>query len=147
MRALLSRLFSAGNESPGEGALSAILDVEEPDKGKEKGPDKIHEQILHGIQKPDVQIAAQAQGPAIDIDLLDVVDVIDLGASRRIQHDRGDAVDDGILLHVHIQVEIHRAFEELPENTHRHGKAEGDDGHVQRGEAELDPFVRVQQIH
>ena len=55
-------------------ALTAVFNVEVADDAKHNGTDQINDQILHGIDKPDIQIAAQPQGLAIEIYFIDTAD-------------------------------------------------------------------------
>ena len=56
---------NAGDEAAGKFALSAAFDIEIAHQGKHCGADEIDEQILHGVQKADVKIAAHAQGRCV----------------------------------------------------------------------------------
>ena len=59
------------------------------------------------------------------IDALDGDGFVGVGG---VQQHGVDGVDDGVLLHVHMEQHVHAELEELPQHADGHGKAEGGEG-------------------
>lgn len=123
----------------GAAGLSPVLDVEVAKKGKDGGADKIDDQILHGVDQSDIQIAAQSEILPVDGYGLnagkDNRDVVAL----RVQQNRADGVQHRIFLHIKAQQLIHGEFEEFPEYAYGHGKRKGNNGHKQRRQVHAHP--------
>ena len=56
-------------------------------------------------------------------------------------------MDDGVLLHVHMEQPVHGKLPELPQDAHGHGEAKGRHGTVDRGEVKLDAAVAVENVN
>ena len=146
LRRALRFLRDGGDERFGQLAPAPVLDIEVPDGAEHHRADEVHEQVLHGVVQPDVQIAAEAQFLPIDGHRGDAVDGHRDVAVGGVQHDGGDGVHDGVLLHIHVEEPVHAELEELPQHAHGHGEAEGRQRHVDRGQLELDTAVAVQNV-
>ncbi len=94
-------LGNGGDKRLGDLALPAALDVKIPDETKDQRPDEIDKQVLHGIVQPDIQVPAKAQLLPVYRHTGDIPNGhrdVHIGG---VQHHGGDAVDNGILLHIH----------------------------------------------
>lgn len=141
-----------GDEAVGYLALALLLYIEIADGGEHHCADEIHQQILHGVDNAQIQIAAQAQGllGAVGVNHDGIHNILDVDngiAAGGVQVHRIDDVNHGILLHIHAQKLVHTEFIELPQHPHRHGKAEGNNGQIQRRELEGKLVVPVQHVH
>ena len=145
-RGVVRLVCDGGDERLSQLAVTSVLDVEVADGAEYHRADEVHEQILHGVVQADVQIAAEAQLLPVYLHGGDAVDGDGDVAVGGIQHHRGDGVDHGVLLHVHAEQPIHAEFEEFPQHAHRHGKAEGRQRHIDRGQLEFDAAVAVENV-
>ena len=129
-----------------------MLDIEVADAGEDHRTDEIHEQILHGVDDADVQIASQTQcffrAVGVNDDhIADVPEVDDDVGHGGIQIHGVDGVNDRVLLHVHAEEIVSAEFKKLPQNPHSHRKAEGDDGQIQGRQLNGEPLVPVEHVH
>lgn len=135
-----------GDKGPGDFSPAPVLDIKVSDGAEHHGADEVYEQVRHGVVQANVQIPVEAQVPAVDGHGGDIVDGDGDVAVGGVQHHGGDGVDNGVLLHVHVEHPVHAKLKKLPQNAHGHGKAEGGQGHIYRRQLEFDAAVAVEDI-
>ncbi len=118
-----------GDEPGGELAPAPAHDIDHADDREHHRADEVDEQVLHGVVQAHVQVARP--GLAVDHHAFNG------DAHRgifplRVQADGIHHMEPGILLHVHVEKQVHAVLEELPQHADGHGEAEGHHGHEHR---------------
>ncbi len=125
--------------------LSFVLGIDEPGDGKHHRADEIDEQIFHGVNNADIQIAAKTQALSVYHNVLNPLDPCHVIRPGRIQHHAVNGVDDSVFLHIQMEETVHAKLKKLPQNTDGHGEAEGHQRQIKRREFECQPVVVIQQ--
>ena len=114
------------------------------------GAQEIHQQILHGVNDADVQIAVfnanGFTGGGVDDGFRNVGNGNQVSGVVRVQSDGAEAGYDIILLGVEVEDLVGGELEKLPQNANGHGETKGDDGDIQRRQLK-GRAVLIQQIH
>ena len=138
----------AGDKCRGELTLTTALNVEKADDREHDSADEVDDQVLHGIDQTDIDIAAIFCNPVLTVDDERInFDVFDDIQAVRVKHNRVDFVHNPVLLHIHVQIGIGGELEELPQDTDGHGKAECDDSEEQGRQLHREAFASVKDIH
>ena len=90
--------FEPRNEQSGKTSFSPGFHEEIADDGKYNGANKVDQQVVHGIDEPDVQIAAESEAFSVDCHVLNVIHGDGDITFGRVQQHGLEGVDDGILL-------------------------------------------------
>ena len=136
-------LFEPRDEQSGKTSFSPGFHIEIADDGNYNGANEVDQQVVHGIDEPDIQIAAESEAFSVDCHVLNVIHRDGDVTFGRIQQHGLEGVDDGILLHVQGEEVVHGEFKKLPYNADGHGKAEGDNSEKYRRELNGEPFASV----
>ena len=114
---MIRGLLAGDKALGGSPALALALGIEKSGYGEHHRADEVHKEILHRVDKADIQIAAKAKAFAIDGHVLYPSDGYHLVGIGGIQGYRVKVVDNGVLLHVRVEEEIRAELEELPQHA------------------------------
>lgn len=109
----------AADKSAGSG-FPLILNIEVAEDREYESPDKIDEEIVHGIDQADIQISTKTKVLAINRDFLNIGNRNGDVLAVRVQRDRSNRVDNRIFLHIQMEQCIHGEFEQLPDSPDCH---------------------------
>lgn len=120
LRKMLSFAWDGITSFPaGKLAMSPALHIEVSNKGEHHSSDKVDEQVFHSVQNTDIQVTAQTQRDFLPVGgnhncFHNVGNDDPSIPSCGVQHNGGNGVDYGVLLHVQIKHLIHGTLEKLP---------------------------------
>ena len=145
---IVIRSFLAGDEALGGGALFALTaGIEKAGDGEYHRSYKVDQQILHGIDEANIQIAAHPQRFPIDDHVVDPLYRHDPVAAGGIQTGGVDGVYHRVPLHIRMEKTVHPKLEKLPQYADGHGKAESHHSQKERREVEGQLVVVIEQQH
>ena len=109
---LFSVLFKYGNKALCESSLSSRLYIYITDDAEHDRADKVDYQILHCIDKSDIEVSAESERFTVHCNVGYILDNDGFIAVCRIEFDRRYGIYNKILLHIGLEYHIHSEFEE-----------------------------------
>lgn len=145
---LLVPLCKRGNETLDEGSLlGSVAQVEVAGDTEGNSPDEVDEEVLHGVNKANVEVSTHSELLTVDHYFVDVPDNHDLLTACWVECNRTQGMDDRVLLHVHTEKHIHGKLKEFPDHPDGHGEAECHDGNKEGGKTDTEAFALVEDVH
>ena len=135
----------------GQFPLPLGFHVEKADHGEDHRTDEVDQQVAHGINEANIQIAAHPKGGlgAVGVNQNHICNVLHMNRDippLRMEGHRMNGLHNGILLHILSHKAVHAPLKKLPQHANGHGKAKGHDRHVKGGQTQHHPLVPVQDI-
>ena len=146
---LIHVVVQSGNELPRDASLPFALDVKETNDAEDQGTDKIDHQILHGIEKTNIEIGGEDQLLSVSktYDHLLYALYINGGISFCLVKDHSmKALNVGIILHISVQKRVASEFKKFPQHANGHGKTKSNKSKEKGRQLEFDMAVTVDHI-